>query len=244
MSQQIPEELVKKIRKEVLSGKLKWQVAQELGIPYDVVEKCTRDLNYRIRNCRILSPYLVEEIRKRVQNGESRYQVSRELGVSYQKVIMLTKDLPSTRPGFPGIRGKTLEVMQKLLSQGYVLDANPRQIRQLRKYFPEIKVVVIHNKHICYLDEKAKDVAKAFIKTRRKKVFSYQELKSITKIFGVELESEEKKHFVGKKYKELHLRNGGIKEHFKQNLKEVQRKIDDFLGRFLHSELLTYMIRI
>ncbi|MCD6572459.1 MAG: hypothetical protein J7K62_04240 [Thermoplasmata archaeon] len=238
MVQPIPEELVKRIRDEVLSGKLKWQVAQELGVSYDTVKKYTRDLNHRIRSYRTLPSYLAREIRERVQNGESKYQVSRELGVSYQTVTMLTRDLPSTRPGFPGIRGKTLEAMQKLFSQGYILDVDPRQIRQLRKYFPEIKVAVIEKKHICYLDEKAKDAAMAFLKTRKKKVFSYQELKSITKVFGVKLESEEKKRFIGRKHKELPSENRSIKGHFGHNLKEAQRKLDDFLGRFLHSEVL------
>lgn len=39
MVQPILEELVKRIKEEVLNGKLKWQVAQDLGVSYDTVKK-------------------------------------------------------------------------------------------------------------------------------------------------------------------------------------------------------------
>lgn len=240
MVNSIPEELIKKIREEVLSGKLKWQVAQELGVSYDTVKKYTRDitLDRNTKGRRSLPPYLIREIRERIQSGKSKYQVSKELGVSYSTVVRLTRDLPSNKPGFPGIRGKTLQILQRLLTDGYVVDADPERIRHLRKYFPEIRMAVIGRKHICYLDEKAKMAALAFLEMENKKVISYQELKSITKVFGVKLENEEKRQIIGRKENNLPIKNIAKKKGIMQKSKESQQRLDDFLGKFLHSELL------
>ena len=100
-------------------------------------------------------------------------------------VFLVTKDLSSARPG---IGGKTLETMQRLFSQGYILDVKSPTHKATEKYFPRINIAVIEKKHICYLNEKAKDAANGVSRDKKKKVLSYQELKSITpKVFDVEL---------------------------------------------------------
>jgi hypothetical protein len=67
---------------------------------------------------------------------------------------------------------------------------------------------------------------------------SYQELKQITKVFGVELGIQEKQAFLGKtpqSFCRKRQRRNFIHNSF---CRESQSKIDDFFGRFLHSEVL------
>ena len=68
---------------------------------------------------------------------------------------------------------------------------------------------------------------------------SYQELKGITKLFGVDMTKEEKKVFVGKSQEGREIRTkkkSDRKE--RRRFKDLQMKLDEFIGKFFHSELL------
>ncbi|RLF25655.1 MAG: hypothetical protein DRN01_06125, partial [Thermoplasmata archaeon] len=68
----------------------------------------------------------------------------------------------------------------------------------------------------------------------------YQELKAITKVFKINLNPEEKKRFIGKKHKEKKTVLRSIKHVSKRSSKRSQTLLDDFFGRFLHSEVLFF----
>ena len=88
----------------------------------------------------------------------------------------------------------------------------------------------MYNKTILYLNDKASVAARAFHNDRDKKIMSFQELKQVTKTFGIELSSEEKHRFVGKPRRQKHpmirRKDGGFLSIYHHN----QCKIDDFMG--------------
>ena len=120
--------------------------------------------------------------------------------MSYSTVWRILKDFPGSRPGWPGIRGRPLEMLQELLEKGYVLLDGEKSLgyRVLKKNLPVIQKVRTNGKSITFLPYKKEDATKAFLQSINKKVISYHELKSITKLFDVELSRDEKKGFIGR----------------------------------------------
>lgn len=150
-----------------------------------------------------ISPATKAWIRRKINNGETKYQIAKELHISTSTVYYWTKDVQSKNIGWPGIRGKTLDMLQELLTKGYVFakcgDPQGRYIH-LHKYFPTIHRIMIHKQHILYLEGKEDVAARAFIdKLHGKKIISFQELKQITKVFGTELSRKEKEDFILRK---------------------------------------------
>ena len=144
-----------------------------------------------------------------------------------------TQDLPNKNFGWLGIRGQTLKLLQEIMQNGYVLSSKIKsgnKYRILRKYFPNINRINMYNKTVLYLDDKASVAARAFLNDRDKKIMSFQELKQVTKTFGIELSSEEKHRFVGnprsKKLPMIRRKDGG----FLSSYSKSQCKIDDFIG--------------
>ena len=86
----------------------------------------------------------------------------------------------------------------------------------------------MYNKTILYLDDKASVAARAFLSDMNKKIISFQELKQVTKVFGIELSSEEKHRIIGKLRKHklpvIRRKDGG----FLSSYSESQMKLDDF----------------
>lgn len=191
----LPKKTVKKIREEVRKGRPRYKVAAEFGATPKTVYNYTDDLPRHH-----LSPAKKAWIKRKAKEGKSKYQISKELDVPYSTVWRILKDFPGSRPGWPGIRGKPLEMLQELLEKGYVLlDGEKSQAyRVLKKNLPIIQKVRANGKPIAFLPYKKEDATRAFLQSIDKKVMSYQELKSITKLFDVELPRDEKKRFVGR----------------------------------------------
>jgi len=189
-----------------------------------------------------LSNETLEKIREEIQSGKSKYQTAAEFGLHPTVVYRRTQDLPGGQYGWPGIRGKTLEILQELIKHGYVLCTNfdaSHKYRILRKYFPNICKITMHNKTILYLEDKAPVAARAFLECMNKKIMSFQELKQVTRVFGIELSSEEKHRIIGKPGKRIlpviRRKDGG----FLSSYKESQMKLDDFIEKdvFPHKSL-------
>ncbi|KYK26858.1 hypothetical protein AYK20_08555 [Thermoplasmatales archaeon SG8-52-1] len=177
---------------------------------------------------------LKQKIRKSVLNGKSKYQTAKDLGINHKIVYHVTQDLPSRKCGWPGIRGHALKLLQEIIQHGYVLSSKisaGQKYSILRKYFPNIYRTNIYNKSIIYLDDKASVAARAFLSNMDKKILSFQELKQITKTFGIELSLDEKYKFTGKaktsKHPIIRRRDGG----FLSSYCKDQLKIDDFSSK-------------
>ena len=96
-------------------------------------------------------------IREEIKNGKSKYQTAAEFGIHSTVVYRRAQDLPGGQYGWPGIRGKTLEILQDLIQYGYVLGSHFNagdKYRILKKYFPNICKISLYNKTILYLDDK------------------------------------------------------------------------------------------
>jgi len=155
------------------------------------------------RNPVYISPAKRAWIRRKINSGKTKYEIAKELNISTSTVYYWTKDIPNRNIGWPGIRGKTLDMLQELLTKGYLFpkcsDPQGRYIH-LHKYFPSVRRIKIYNKHILYLDGREDAAARAFIdKLHGKKIISFQELKQITKVFGATLSRSEKEAFLLKK---------------------------------------------
>ena len=147
-----------------------------------------------------LSPAKKSWIKRKAKEGKSKYQISKELEVSYSTIWRIAKDFPNYRPGWPGIRGKPLEMLQELLEKGYILleERESTRYRVLKKNLPVIHKVRANGRSIAFLLYKKEDATRAFLQSINKKVMSYQELRSITKLFDVKLPRDEKKGFIGR----------------------------------------------
>ncbi len=172
----------------------------------------------------------IQKLREEVLKGKSKYKVAKEMGLSEFVVYSHTSDLPSINLREPCIRGKSLEILQQLLQEGYVhSNINTYNIlRRLRRFLPMIQRTQIDGKGIYYLSDKNKIALQAMIKTKHSKIISYQELKSITKVFGVNLDTIEKERIVRFKGSRvppiIRKKNGG----YLSSLKKNQTRLDDF----------------
>jgi len=190
-----------------------------------------------------ISKELVQQIREEVLKGKSKHQVSREMNITDTVVYKYTKDLPNRYKRDPYISGKPLELLKQLLEKGYVYtEENRNALRALQRYFPQIKRSQFKGKSCYYLEDKNKLALLEMMKQDTSRIISYQELGRMTKVFNTSIEIEQKKAFLGRKrarspwkIKESTNRYGSIS-------KEKQTKIDDFLGRFLHSEVLNLVL--
>ena len=148
-----------------------------------------------------LSPAKKAWITRKIKSGKSKYQTAKELNLPPYAVYKIAKNLPSRPCGWPGIRGGTLELLQELLTEGYAMhpcyDIKQRY-KVLKKNFPTVCKVKMYGKNIFFLEDKADKAARVFLENINKKIISYQELKQITKVFGVNLTQKEKLEFIGK----------------------------------------------
>ena len=178
-----------------------------------------------------LSKETIQKIREEVLKGKSKYRVAKEFGLSEFFVYSHTSDLPSINLREPCIKGKSLELLQRLMEEGYVhsnIDTY-NTLRRLRRYLPMIQRTQVEGKAIYYLSDKNKIALQAMMKTKNSKIISYQKLKSITKVFGVNLDNGEKQHYV--KFKDrrafpiIRKKTGG----FLSSHRESQAKLDDYI---------------
>jgi len=197
------------IRKQVLNGTSKAQVARDLGFSYRTIWNHTKDI--RTRNA--LPKELIEAIRQDVKNGTSKFQTAQEYNLTASTVYYWTKDIPSKNCGWPGIRGKTLDLLKELVTNGYLLPTGEnvhRQFLTLRKYFPSIYRITIYQKQILLFKGKEEVALRAFLGNTRKKIISYQELQQVTEVFGADINKKEKEAFLFKKRGSRRPNNSGV----------------------------------
>jgi hypothetical protein len=186
-----------------------------------------------------LSKEQIAYIREEVFQGKSKFQVAKEFGISDTTVYRHTKDLPNKYKREPYISGKPLELLKQLLRDGFVYtEENRNALRSLQKHFPEIRRSQYKNKSIYYLEDKNKLALKEMMKQNTSRIVSFQDLGRISQVFHTDLEIQQKRQFLGKNLKPKRYKIKKFRKLHQSFSKEKQTKIDDFLGRFLHSELL------
>jgi len=177
---------------------------------------------------------LIKIVRSEVLSGKTKYQVARDLGISDKFVYYHTQDLPSKGPGRSEIRGKTLEVLKTLLTEGHVTSTTDTSgnLRTLQKHFKEIKRAQVNtNTTVYYLEDKSKEALLSMLRRKESRVMSYQELSNMSKVFHVHLSKREKHGFIGKNQDRKRGKSHGSKQ-------GSTGEEGGFLGRFLHSGLL------
>lgn len=189
----LPSELVEKIRDEVRKGRIKRDVAKELGVSCSSVIKYTSDMPSR----RSYTDEEKKKIRRMVRETGKKLDVARRLGVPYKTVEKIAWDI---RVGSVISFGrKTMDVLSELFGKGYVYMNGEKtaKIYMLRKYFPFIEIARIKTgKAIAFLPERKEEAMRALLERFNKKVWTYQELRRVTKLFDSDLRREEKHKLV------------------------------------------------
>ena len=139
----------------------------------------------------------------------------------------------------PCVEGEALEILKELLKDGFVYTGTRRnKLRFLQRLFPVIKRAQFKNRSIYFLEDKNKKALLEMMKQDTSRIISYQELAKMTHVFNTDIDICEKRSFLGKnrwrKARKIKESTG----HYGSNPKEKQSLLDDFLGRFLHSEVL------
>lgn len=225
------------LRQQVLNGKSKSQVARDLGITFRTVWNHTKDICTQ----KVIPKEIKDKIRKDVIEGKSKYQAAKDYNLCRTTIYRLTEDINGTSIGWAGIRGKTLGLLQEIVTKGYAYPPRgyvQQRYRILRKYFPTIRRVTIYCRTIFYLKGKEDEAVRAFLERVNKKIISYQELRQVTEVFGNDLNKSEKEAFLRKKRKNIPRKIRSSQNTSKNVLQEAQSKFDDFLRRFLPSEVL------
>jgi len=200
MSIPLSKEIIRKAREMVLCGQSKHSVAKELGIGITTIYKYTKDIQSG-KCSRKLTEKTIQQIREEVIKGRSKYQIAKEMKVGFQLIYYYTKDLPNHQYPERGIQGKTLELLKKLLQEGYIIsnEENYARLQRLKKYLPMIERAEIKRRSVYYLSDKNKVALQSMIKSNKSKVFSYQELSSMSKVFDIKLSKKEKKSVLSQK---------------------------------------------
>jgi len=142
----------------------------------------------------------IEKIREEAKTMKSRYDIAREFGVNPAQIYRLTKDIPTPRQRQPYIRGKCLEVLKKILTDGYFYSGeDSNEIRKLKYVFPIIKRSQFNGKSIFYLEDKNKLALESMIKTHKNIVIKYRDLTALSKLFNVKITINEKNDLFDRK---------------------------------------------
>ncbi|UCD14425.1 MAG: hypothetical protein JSW60_03145 [Thermoplasmatales archaeon] len=182
---------------------------------------------------------LIQQMREEVLKGKSKFRVARELHLHPTTVYAYTNDLPNKYKRQPYISGKPLELLKQLLEKGFVYtQKNRNALRTLQKHFPVIKRSQFKNKSVYYLKDKNKLALLEMMKQDTSRIISYQELAKMTQVFNTDISIHEKRRFLGKNPFRKRWKRRKLKHVHRYSSKENQSLLDDFLGRFLHSEVL------
>ncbi len=137
------------------------------------------------------------------------------------------------------VEGEALDLLKQLLQDGYVYTGkNRNKLRFLQRIFPVIKRSQFKNKSIYYLEDKNKLALQEMMIQNKSRIISFQDLSRMSQVFNTDLEIKQKRTFLGKNLKPKRYKIKKFRKCPQSFTKEKQAKIDDFLGRFLHSELL------
>jgi hypothetical protein len=130
--------------------------------------------------------------------------------------------------------------LKQLLRDGYVhaIRGKGQNFRTLQKHFPMIQHARVDGTSMYFLEDKNKKALQAMLESQKSRIFSYHDLAGMSRVFDVHLKREEKHRFLGKKTDSGEQKSRGTKSKKLVFYKEKQALLDDFLGRFLHSEVL------
>ena len=190
-----PEE-IQQIIENVRKYNSKLKTARIMGIPYSTVRHHTMDIKIK----KGLLEEQIKKIRKETLTGKTKIQTAKENNISYNMVLKHTGDTPSRfhLGGWTGIRGKSLEILQILIIEGYYIcsKGDSKNYRLLKKYFPTICKVNIYGKTIIFLEDKSNVAIRGFLESINKRKIGYWELEKISKAFKSKLSKNEKVKFV------------------------------------------------
>jgi len=138
------------------------------------------------------------------------------------------------------VDGEALDLLKQLLQDGYVYTGrNGAKLRFLQKVFsPSIQRAKYKNRTIYFLKDKNHVALKALMSQDPSRIINYQELAKASQVFSTELSKTEKTVFFGKRPLLSRQRKQRSREKQRFVLKEKEGCLDDFFGRFLHSEVL------
>ena len=199
MAEPLPEEIIRKARELVLCGRSKNSVAKELRISRTTVYRHMRDIpGYKHQR---VSKETIQKIREEVLWGKSKYQIAKDMGLRFGVVYYHTMDLPNHVYREEGIQGKVLDLLKELMKNGYIVstEENTQRLRRLQRYIPMIKRSQVDRRAVYYLSDKNKLALQSMIQRKKSKIFSYQELSSMSKVFDVKLSKKEKKSVLSQK---------------------------------------------
>ena len=192
------EEEIEKIRRNVIKYNSRFITAKIMNIPPSSVYGYTWDIELK----RGLSKEQINKIRKETLNGKTKIQIAKENNLSYNIVLKHTCDNPSQfhLGGWTGIRGKSLEILQVLLIEGYYIcsKGDSKHYPLLKKYFPTVCKVYIYGKTIIFLEDKSNEAIRGFLECINKRKIGYWELEKISKAFKSKLSKNDKLKFVCK----------------------------------------------
>lgn len=174
--------LVSKIRAHVRENKSKTDAAEKFGVAWSTVAKYTKDIDTRYH----IPKDVIKKIRKEVERGKSVRAVAKDNNIGYRTVYNHVDDIIHSSKNTIILRGKTLELFQKIMKDGYALithDDTDRFIT-LKKYFPSICRVRYDHKTIIFLESKPNVAAKAFLESMNSRSISYKKLTQIMKLFN------------------------------------------------------------
>lgn len=234
MTEPLSKEIIRKIRELALCGMSKKLIAEELGIGLSTVFKFAKGIHAPKKDNQF-SEELIQEIREEVLSGKSKYQIAKDRGLKFGGVYYHTRDLPNHMHPERGLVGKTLDLLKELLKEGYVVSTreNTIRLRRLQRYLPMIQRSQVGQGAVYYLDDKNKVALQSIIKHNKSKIFCYQELAEISNVFDVNLSKKEKLSLLGKKQGKSKGKNCSSKGGSTYGS-------DDFRGRFLHSDVLSF----
>ncbi len=164
----LSKETIATIRELVMNGQTKAQISRDLNIPYKTIWYNTKD----IRHQKIIPKKLKEKIRAEAENGKLKYQIAKEYKISISTVYNITEDAQNKSYGWSGIRGKTLDLLQEIITKGYAfpkITNVQRQYRLLRKYFPTMRKVNLYKRNILFLEGREDIAVRAFLNDTKKK---------------------------------------------------------------------------
>ncbi len=186
-------EVIQNIRKEVKEGKTKLQISKELGINYGMVRKYAKDTKRR----RVYTAQDIQHIRDLVKKTDNKAEVARQMNISHDTVLKYTLDIKVRNKTFGE---KTWDILREIMEKGYVYLNNGKttKVYMLRKHFPSIQMARVKGRSIAFLPDRKEEAMRAMLQKFDKKVWSYQELKSVTKLFDSDLNRKEKKKFIEK----------------------------------------------
>jgi len=178
----LQDDIISKIRDHVRKNKSKTDAAKKFGIAWPTVAKYTKDIDTRY----CISKDVIKKIRKEVEGGKSVRSVAKDNNIGYGTVYNHVDDIIHSAKNKIVLRGKTAELFQKLMKDGYALITcdDTDRFMALKKYFPSICRVRYDHKTIIFLEDKSNVAAKAFLESMNSRIISYKKLAQIMKLFN------------------------------------------------------------